>query len=159
MTTHQSLAGRFLLCTLVMVVFAVHATPTQAARSTKPKEIVVVGSKVKEVISPHELMISDQAVLTLSQKVVDSLHDAFRRAERNRRYTLLPEDLSCPGQATSEDEFLLDEESLRQRLPAMGFALDPDFFPALNGVVYQLLDTAIARAWANDRNSIEPYDF
>jgi len=142
-----------------MAVLVVHIAPTQAARSTKPKEIVVVGSKIKEVISSHGLVISDQAVLTLSQKVVDSLHDAFRRAERNRRYTLLPEDLSCPSQPLPDDEALLDEESLRQRLPAMGFELNPDFVPALNTLANRLLETAIIRAWANNRHVIEPYDF
>ena len=97
--TYQCLVG-FLLTAVIVT----QATPVQAARSSKPKEIVVVGSKIKEVVKEAGLDISDRVVLTLSNRLVDSLHDAFTRAEKNRRYMLISQDISYCGQPDAEEE-------------------------------------------------------
>ena len=152
--TYQCLVG-FLL----MVVIVVQATPVEAARSSKPKEIVVVGSKIKEVVKEVGLDISDRVVLTLSHRLVGSLRDAFTRAEKNRRYVLISQDISYRGQPDDEEEQLLDEESLMRFVPERGFELGPDFLSALNHQANWLLDLAIERAQVNDRSTIESYDF
>lgn len=154
--TYQCLVG-FLL----MAVIVSQATPVQAARSSKPKEreIVVVGSKIKDVVDEAGLVISDRVVLTLSNRLVDSLHDAFTRAEKNRRYLLISQDISYCGQPDAEEEELLDEESLMRFVPERGFDLGPNFLSALNNQANWLLDLAIKRAKANERSTIESYDF
>ncbi|MBK6916171.1 MAG: hypothetical protein U0168_26485 [Nannocystaceae bacterium] len=63
------------------------------AKSSKPKEIVVVGSKVKEVIKEAGLRSDGELVQAVSDKVHDLLADAIKRCKDNNRSTVRPHDL------------------------------------------------------------------
>jgi hypothetical protein len=63
------------------------------ARSSKPKEIVVVGSKVKEVIREAGLRSDGELVQAVSDKVHDLLGAAIERCKSNGRSTVRPYDL------------------------------------------------------------------
>ena len=56
-------------------------------------EILVVQSKVKEVISQHEMNSSGDLADALSAKVEHLLKEAINRAQKNGRKTVRPEDL------------------------------------------------------------------
>jgi ribosomal protein S18 len=159
MKKYKKMLALVILMAFTISLLAFQTTLAEAARSEKPKEIVVVGSKIKEVVKEAGLYISDQAVMTLSQNLVKSLHDAFRRAERNRRYELIPLDLSYPDQTTYRDDEILNMEILTRFIPELGFILNSDFLPALNAQANRMIDIAIERANANFRDTIEPYDF
>jgi hypothetical protein len=145
----------------VIFVAALKTSPCEAARSStdKPREIVVVGSKIKEVVKEAGLDITDQAVMSLSQNLVESVHEAFRRAERNRRYELAPLDLSCPERPSVEDVEILNEGILIRFIPELGFEMRYDFLPSLNAKANRMLGVAMERATANTRDTIEAYDF
>ena len=59
----------------------------------KPKEILVVGSKVKEVIRQAGLRSDGELVQAVSDKVHEALEAAIARAENNKRGTVRPYDL------------------------------------------------------------------
>ena len=63
------------------------------ARSSKPKEILVVGSKVKEVIRAAGLRSDGELVEAVSDKVHEMLAAGMSRAETNGRSTVRPGDL------------------------------------------------------------------
>jgi hypothetical protein len=63
------------------------------AKSSKPKEIVVVGSKVKEVIREAGLRSDGELVQAVSDKVHALLQEAIRRCTANGRSTVRPHDL------------------------------------------------------------------
>lgn len=63
------------------------------ARSSKPKEIVVVGSKIKEVVKEAGLRSDGELVQAVSDKVHDLLADAVKRCQDNNRATVRPCDL------------------------------------------------------------------
>lgn len=63
------------------------------ARSTKPKEIVVVGSKIKEVIKDAGLRSDGELVQAVSDKVHEMLSEAIERCKGNNRSTVRPYDL------------------------------------------------------------------
>jgi len=63
------------------------------ARSTKPKEIVVVGSKIKEVIKDAGLRSDGELVQAVSDKVHEILTEAIERCKGNNRSTVRPYDL------------------------------------------------------------------
>ena len=63
------------------------------ARASKPKEIVVVGSKVKEVIKEAGLHSDGELVQAVSDRVHDMLNEAIKRAKGNNRSTVRPYDL------------------------------------------------------------------
>jgi hypothetical protein len=63
------------------------------AKSSKPKEIVVVGSKVKEVIKEAGLRSDGELVQAISNKVHEMLEDAIGRCKNNSRSTVRPHDL------------------------------------------------------------------
>ena len=63
------------------------------ARSSKPKEIVVVGSKVKEVIREAGLRSDGELVAAVSDKVHGLLQEAIKRCTANGRSTVRPYDL------------------------------------------------------------------
>ena len=68
-----------------------HAVLAQARR--KPKEIVVVGSKVKEVIKEAGLRSDGELVQAVSDKVHEMLGTAMKRCTSNGRSTVRPYDL------------------------------------------------------------------
>ena len=59
----------------------------------KDREIVVVGSKVKEVIREAGLRSDGELVQAVSDKVYEMLDEAIERARANRRGTVRPYDL------------------------------------------------------------------
>jgi len=59
----------------------------------KPKEIVVVGSKVKEVIKEAGLRSDGELVQAVSDKVHELLDAAIARCKGNKRGTVRPHDL------------------------------------------------------------------
>jgi RNA recognition motif-containing protein len=61
--------------------------------SAKVREIVVVGSKVKEVIREAGLRSDGDLVQAVSDKVHELLRDAIGRAKSNKRGTVRPHDL------------------------------------------------------------------
>ncbi|MEM6292508.1 MAG: hypothetical protein AAGA54_14635 [Myxococcota bacterium] len=63
------------------------------ARSSKPKEIVVVGSKIKEVIKEAGLRSDGELVQAVSDKVHELLGAAIQRCQDNNRSTVRPYDL------------------------------------------------------------------
>ncbi len=63
------------------------------ARASKPKEIVVVGSKVKEVIKEAGLRSDGELVQAVSDKVHELLGAAIIRCKGNNRSTVRPHDL------------------------------------------------------------------
>ncbi len=63
------------------------------ANSNKSKEIVVVGSKVKDVVRGAELRSDGELVQAVSDKVHEMLEAAIARAQANGRSTVRPHDL------------------------------------------------------------------
>ncbi|MEM7153080.1 MAG: hypothetical protein AAF799_09560 [Myxococcota bacterium] len=63
------------------------------AKASKPKEIVVVGSKVKEVIKEAGLRSDGELVQAVSDKVHELLEAAIERCQSNNRSTVRPHDL------------------------------------------------------------------
>ena len=63
------------------------------ARSKKPREIIVVGSKVKEVIRDAGLRSDGELVQAVSDKVYELLYEAIKRTDANKRGTVRPYDL------------------------------------------------------------------
>ncbi|EDM73882.1 hypothetical protein PPSIR1_24119 [Plesiocystis pacifica SIR-1] len=59
----------------------------------KTREIVVVGSKVKDVIRTAGYRSDGELVQAVSDKVHDMLEAAIARAEANKRGTVRPYDL------------------------------------------------------------------
>ena len=64
-----------------------------AAAKKKSREIVVVGSKIKEVIRSAEFRSDGELVQAVSEKVHDLLEAAIERARENKRGTVRPYDL------------------------------------------------------------------
>jgi len=67
----------------------------RAAKSSKSasKEILVVGSKMKEVVRAAGCMSSSDLIAALSAKVHEILANAAVRARDNNRATIRPHDL------------------------------------------------------------------
>ncbi len=63
------------------------------AKSSKPKEIVVVGSKVKDVVREAGLRSDGELVQAVSDKVHEILQAAIGRCTSNGRSTVRPYDL------------------------------------------------------------------
>lgn len=63
------------------------------ASKKKPKEILVVGSKVKEVVRAANLRSDGELVQAVSDKVHELLEAAIQRAQDNKRGTVRPYDL------------------------------------------------------------------
>ena len=61
--------------------------------ASKPKEIVVVGSKVKEVVREAGLRSDGELVAAVSAKVHEMLQGAIVRCTQNGRSTVRPHDL------------------------------------------------------------------
>lgn len=63
------------------------------AKSKKPREVLVVGSKVKDVIRDAELRSDGELVQAVSEKVHEILEAAIERCRSNNRSTVRPHDL------------------------------------------------------------------
>ena len=64
-----------------------------AKTKKKNREIVVVGSKVKDVVRNAGLRSDGELVQAVSDRVHDMLEEAIARAEGNKRGTVRPYDL------------------------------------------------------------------
>lgn len=62
-------------------------------QSKAPKEILVVGSKVKDVIRDAGLRSDGELIQAVSDKVHELLADAIERTKSNNRSTVRPHDL------------------------------------------------------------------
>jgi len=65
----------------------------KAKAKRKAREIVVVGSKVKDVVRSAGLRSDGELVQAVSDKVHDMLQAAIERCEKNKRGTVRPHDL------------------------------------------------------------------
>lgn len=65
----------------------------KAAAAQKPREVVVVGSKVKDVVREAGLRSDGELVQAISDKVHEMLEAAVARAQENKRGTVRPYDL------------------------------------------------------------------
>lgn len=63
------------------------------AKKKKPRDVVVVGSKVKDVVRNAGLRSDGELVQAVSEKVHDLLEAAIERAQGNKRGTVRPYDL------------------------------------------------------------------
>ena len=59
----------------------------------KPKEVVVVGSKVKDIVRSAGLRSDGQLVAAVSDKVHEMMAQAIKRCTANGRSTVRPHDL------------------------------------------------------------------
>jgi hypothetical protein len=69
------------------------AKTTKAAKKTKSGEILIVGSKMKDVVKSAGCMSSGDLIEALSAKVHEMLASATARAKGNGRSTVRPYDL------------------------------------------------------------------
>ena len=69
------------------------AAKKKTSKSKKTREIVVVGSKVKDVIRSAGYRSDGELVQAVSEKVHDLLEAAIQRAQDNKRGTVRPYDL------------------------------------------------------------------
>lgn len=66
---------------------------SKKAAAKKPREILVVGSKVKDVIRTAGCRSDGELIAAISDKVHDMLEAALARAAGNKRGTVRPYDL------------------------------------------------------------------
>ena len=161
--TLRTLSGgrRAVVALMMLVIASTIALPlreAEAARASKPKEIVVVGSKVKEVIREAGLRSEGNLVAALSNLVRDNMGAAMDRAEKNGRYRLRAFDLSCPTPPERDDPRMTKADLVETLATSNGFTLGRDFQDALNAYALGLLDEAIARARGNNRSTVRPHD-
>lgn len=69
------------------------AAAKKAAPSSGKREMLVVGSKVKEYVRSKGLMASGDLLAAISDHVHKLIDDAAARTEANKRSTLRPHDL------------------------------------------------------------------
>ena len=62
-------------------------------KAKKAREIVVVGSKIKDVVRTAGLRSDGDLIAAVSEKVHDVLEAAIERASSNKRGTVRPYDL------------------------------------------------------------------
>jgi hypothetical protein len=68
-------------------------TSSSKKKPATPREIVVVGSKVKDVVRSAGYRSDGELVQAVSDKVHELLEAAIKRAESNKRGTVRPYDL------------------------------------------------------------------
>jgi hypothetical protein len=67
--------------------------PAKPSKTSKPKEVLVVGSKVKDVIREAGLRSDGDLIQAVSDKVHEILEAAIARTQGNGRGTVRPYDL------------------------------------------------------------------
>jgi hypothetical protein len=68
-------------------------TAVKKSTTKKTTEVLVVGSKVKDVVRSAGLRSSGELIDAVSARVHEMLHNAVTRAQRNGRATVNPHDL------------------------------------------------------------------
>jgi hypothetical protein len=127
------------------------------AKSSKPREIVVVGSKVKEVVREAGLRSDGELVQAVSDKVHELLGGAVGRAAPNGRRSLRFFDIDCWSEEANR-ELLVRPGRIRSKLSRRGFVADEAFLRALSDKVHEVLADAIFRAKGNNRGTVRPHD-
>lgn len=120
----------------------------------KPKEIVVVGSKIKETVADAGLQTGPGLEKAVSDAVYRELRDARRRAAANHRELITPYDLNDPacGDAfPTTRELVVDGDLIKRWLLKRGFEVGDEVIHALSDKVYLLLEDAVRRARLNAR--------
>lgn len=154
----------FLMAVTGSLVLVLGYSAAHAARSSKPKEIVVVGSKIKEVVKEAGLRSDGELVQALSEQVIGAVRDAMHRAAWNHRESLRFHDLTCwpeldAARVTSaNDNQLIIPGLLRIRIRERGFFADREMMEAINAKTWLILEDAIQRATANGRKTVRPHD-
>jgi hypothetical protein len=128
-----------------------------AARASKPREIVVVGSKVKEVIREAGFTTSEEVVRALNQRVIQLVVGAARRAEANGRTLLQFHDLDCWADPSSLER-IVDPGAIVRLLGRVGFEADDPMIDAISDKTRAILGDAMTRAASNGRSTVRPYD-
>ena len=67
--------------------------PSGEPTGKKERELVIVQSKVREIIRAHDKRVPDEFITALSDHVVDVIEKAISRAAANNRSTLRPSDI------------------------------------------------------------------
>jgi hypothetical protein len=143
---------------LVGLVWSAVAPSAEAARASKPKEIVVVGSKVKEVVREAGMDIDENAIRRLSWRLRHYMYESMHRARKNERRILTAMDLSCPLMPDDGDVRMNKADLVHEIAEQRGFHLDEEYELALNAQTNQLLADAIVRARGNNRSTVRPHD-
>lgn len=65
----------------------------KSKESNKEREIVVVGSKIKDIVRQSELRSDGDLIKEVSERVHEMLESAVERARSNGRSTVRPYDL------------------------------------------------------------------
>lgn len=147
-----------LMMLMIGTAIALPSGDAQAARSSKPREIVVVGSKVKDVVRSAGFRAEGNVVAALSARVLGKMAAAMDRAEKNGRYTLFPFDLSCPTPPDHGDVRMNKAQLIERLAKARGFELAPGVQNALNAYANQALSEGLHRAGKNKRGTVRPHD-
>ncbi len=137
--------------TLLSVVAAMLVTSglaLDAAHAKKTREIVVVGSKVKDVIREAGLRSDGELVQAIDREIHRWLQEAHQRAQRNGRKTELAHDLPCLPHVTGRELIVM----------AIGLRSDGELVQAVSDKVHEMLGAAIHRCTSNGRSTVRPYD-
>lgn len=143
-----------------------------AARASKPKEIVVVGSKVKDVVRDAGFGAEGNIIAALGETILKNLADAMERAECNGRYTVEPFDLTCHAKFDRDDASIssvapdADPRGGRMTKPDLierllkdrGFEAADGVLEAVEICARRTLWQGLHRARSNNRQTVRPHD-
>lgn len=130
------------------------AVGTALPAHAKPKEIVVVGSKIKETVEGAELRAGPGLEKAVSDAVYRELRDARRRAAANDRALITSYDLNdpvCLEAFPTTRDLIVEADVIKRWLLKRGFDVDDDFIHAVSDKVYLLLEDAMQRTRLNAR--------
>lgn len=148
---------RHLAISLALVLFA-SATSFAAGAQRKPKEIVVVGSKVKDVVREAGLRSDGELVQAVSDRVNELLEEAIRRARQNGRLRVLPHDFEDHACQSRAREIVVVGSKVKDVVRDAGFRAGSDLVAVVSDQVHEILATAIHRAKSNGRKTVRPHD-
>ncbi len=145
------------LLLLAGLVGSVAVDSAHAARSSKPKEIVVVGSKVKDVVRSAGLTATDDLLGALNRDIHKMIQRAAQRAKANGRKTIRSYDLACLPRTTNRDLIVMSGR-MRSVIGSAGLRSDGELVQAVSDKVHEILEDAIHRCTSNGRSTVRPYD-
>jgi len=138
---------------VALAAFVMAVAPTLPAYA-KPKEIVVVGATIKEVIAEAGLRPGPGLEEAVSDAVYRALRKAIRRAAANRRARIAVFDLdalTCIGALPSGRAPIVLGDVVDRFLLKRGLVADAGVVPALSDQVYLLLADAVRRTLEQTR--------
>ncbi len=124
----------------------------------KSREIVVVGSKVKDVVRSAGFRSDGDLIGAISDKVHEMLEAAIARAGANGRQTVRPSDIDCLPNFRYFDN-LIKGRVIRELIRGMGFNASAGLIEGLSDGVHDLLNDGITRARDNGRETVRAHDF